>query len=453
MPADERNWNDEEEAIINFEPKPQKQGSDTSPPSPEEALDLETGKPASLAPVVTGFPPIPGRMPSGMPPLPTAIFPKSYQSATPLKPPVTVAPLLAIPPLPPVVPPLILKETPVVSSVVEAEAIAPVAKIEPLLATGGVKMQEPVREWQSELATEAEPIEEVRESKALLEDSLALNKELKMDSRQEEFLQIPLPPPIVGSRILAAEPTIAPIEALPPDIPIDFPLDFPLALPPSESILNKPEEAKWESPQLDTSVKAVSSPLKQKKLLIPQDELNTIDPATIMDVPLLLQKEMQRIAESNPATPVAPIALPEVAAPKMTPPVVPNLDLKMDAIDKSSPELKIAALEAETVPEVGLLVLMRTPSSKLHQIFRIDSARMELGRSLDATIFLDDKAVSMRHSAIRYEKRGDAFEFVLYDLASTNGTYLNGQRISSTVLKDNDRIEIGESVLAFKKVT
>ena len=108
MPADERNWNDEEEAIINFEPKPQKQGSDTSPPSPEEALDLETGEPASLAPVVTGFPPIPGRMPSGMPPLPTAIFPKSYQSATPLKPPVTVAPLLAIPPLPPVVPLVLL---------------------------------------------------------------------------------------------------------------------------------------------------------------------------------------------------------------------------------------------------------------------------------------------------------------------------------------------------------
>jgi pSer/pThr/pTyr-binding forkhead associated (FHA) protein len=95
---------------------------------------------------------------------------------------------------------------------------------------------------------------------------------------------------------------------------------------------------------------------------------------------------------------------------------------------------------------------MKTPSVRLHQFFRLDSARMEIGRSYDTPIFLDDRTVSMRHAAIRYERVKEKDEFVLYDLASTNGTYLNDVSIHLAVLKDNDRIRVGETEMAFKKV-
>jgi pSer/pThr/pTyr-binding forkhead associated (FHA) protein len=107
---------------------------------------------------------------------------------------------------------------------------------------------------------------------------------------------------------------------------------------------------------------------------------------------------------------------------------------------------------AEEVEEVAWIVIMKTPSVRLHQMFRLDSARMEIGRAYDTPIFLDDRTVSMRHAAIKYERVDDQDEFVLYDLASTNGTYLNGASVHLAVLKDDDRIRVGETELAFKKV-
>ena len=77
---------------------------------------------------------------------------------------------------------------------------------------------------------------------------------------------------------------------------------------------------------------------------------------------------------------------------------------------------------------------------------------MELGRAFDVAYFVDDRTVSTRHAAIRYERVEDRFEFVLYDLASTNGSFVNGARTNWAILKDDDRIRVGETELVFKKV-
>lgn len=63
-------------------------------------------------------------------------------------------------------------------------------------------------------------------------------------------------------------------------------------------------------------------------------------------------------------------------------------------------------------------------------------------------LVLDDSSVSAEHAKIRLE-RG---RFVLYDLASTNGTLLNGKRIQKQTLADGDEIAIGSSRLIFKEV-
>lgn len=67
---------------------------------------------------------------------------------------------------------------------------------------------------------------------------------------------------------------------------------------------------------------------------------------------------------------------------------------------------------------------------------------VRLGRSPSSDLAFDtdlDRATSLEHAAINYAD--DAF--VLTDLGSTNGTFVNGSRVTTTILKDGDRIELG----------
>src|SRR3954471_8146382 len=60
---------------------------------------------------------------------------------------------------------------------------------------------------------------------------------------------------------------------------------------------------------------------------------------------------------------------------------------------------------------------------------------------------LMDPEVSRRHAAIRDQGGSLAIE----DLGSTNGTYVNGSRISAvTVLKDGDEVRLGNTVWAIR---
>ena len=68
-----------------------------------------------------------------------------------------------------------------------------------------------------------------------------------------------------------------------------------------------------------------------------------------------------------------------------------------------------------------------------------------IGRGSDADLRLADQAVSRRHAEIRVG--GGAA--VLNDLHSTNGTTVNGARITTTRLADGDEVRLGETRLIF----
>ncbi len=70
------------------------------------------------------------------------------------------------------------------------------------------------------------------------------------------------------------------------------------------------------------------------------------------------------------------------------------------------------------------------------------------GRGLDMEVRLDDLIVSKRHARVMSDDRGD---FILEDLASSNGTFLNGAQVSTKQLQDGDEIRIGTSVFKFFK--
>ncbi|MBO3130459.1 FhaA domain-containing protein [Dermatophilus congolensis] len=66
-----------------------------------------------------------------------------------------------------------------------------------------------------------------------------------------------------------------------------------------------------------------------------------------------------------------------------------------------------------------------------------------IGRDTNAQISLEDSSISRRHCEIRVTHDGPHLIIGLRDLGSTNGTFLNGERVPSARLSDGDRITIG----------
>ncbi len=70
---------------------------------------------------------------------------------------------------------------------------------------------------------------------------------------------------------------------------------------------------------------------------------------------------------------------------------------------------------------------------------------IECGRSEKVAIPIDDDAASRRHARIR--RMGDTF--VVTDLGSTNGTYVNDTLVHERPLVDGDQIKIGRTIFKF----
>ncbi|WP_425356559.1 FHA domain-containing protein [Xylanimonas protaetiae] len=78
--------------------------------------------------------------------------------------------------------------------------------------------------------------------------------------------------------------------------------------------------------------------------------------------------------------------------------------------------------------------------------FLLDSDRAVAGRSETADIFLDDVTVSRKHAEFVRE----VDHFVVRDIGSLNGTYVNRQRIDSAVLTTGDEVQIGKFRMSFQ---
>ena len=67
-----------------------------------------------------------------------------------------------------------------------------------------------------------------------------------------------------------------------------------------------------------------------------------------------------------------------------------------------------------------------------------------LGRSAEADVLLDDPYASEFHMRLVAQENG----MVLHDLGSTNGTYINGRRVTApTTLRRGDTIQVGKTVM------
>jgi Protein of unknown function (DUF3662)/FHA domain len=78
------------------------------------------------------------------------------------------------------------------------------------------------------------------------------------------------------------------------------------------------------------------------------------------------------------------------------------------------------------------------------------SAITVLGRDNSADVILDDPGISRRHTEIRVTSDGPHLVTSIRDLGSTNGTFVNGERITSQRLADGDRVNVGRTSLTYR---
>ncbi|WP_272425335.1 DUF4388 domain-containing protein [Polyangium jinanense] len=72
-----------------------------------------------------------------------------------------------------------------------------------------------------------------------------------------------------------------------------------------------------------------------------------------------------------------------------------------------------------------------------------DAQELVVGRASDAGIVLVEEMVSRRHARFLLSNT----DLTIEDLGSTNGTFVNGEKIQKSTLKEGDRVLIGTSIL------
>lgn len=94
-------------------------------------------------------------------------------------------------------------------------------------------------------------------------------------------------------------------------------------------------------------------------------------------------------------------------------------------------------------PGTALLVVLRGPNTGAR--FLLDADEVSAGRHPDSDIFLDDVTVSRRHALFVRTDGG----FLVRDVGSLNGTYVNRERCDESHLKAGDEVQIGKFRLVY----
>jgi diguanylate cyclase (GGDEF)-like protein len=122
----------------------------------------------------------------------------------------------------------------------------------------------------------------------------------------------------------------------------------------------------------------------------------------------------------------------------------------MDVVDESdtratllTPASVAPSLVEPALPESACLVVIY--GSDLGKRIALGRSETDCGRSMHLGIPLDDESVSRKHA--RFAWTGS--NYVVTDLGSTNGTYVNDVSILERSLADGDQIKIGRTIFKF----
>lgn len=126
-------------------------------------------------------------------------------------------------------------------------------------------------------------------------------------------------------------------------------------------------------------------------------------------------------------------------------------EAEVDAALSPTSEPVVGADQAESGTRVYEIPVVRSPEvvievrepGRAARRIPLSGAPIRIGRAPECEVMLKDSKVSRRHA--RLHARDGVL--LLTDLGSTNGTRVNGNRISELVLGEGDRIQIGDTSL------
>jgi len=113
----------------------------------------------------------------------------------------------------------------------------------------------------------------------------------------------------------------------------------------------------------------------------------------------------------------------------------PLEDTKGMAIDSDKKDNE----NSETIPENAFLIVEGV------KVYPLKDSVVNIGRRLENHLVIDDPRISRNHAQLRSING----RYVLFDLNSTGGTFVNGQRTSQTVLYPGDVISLAGLALIF----
>lgn len=93
--------------------------------------------------------------------------------------------------------------------------------------------------------------------------------------------------------------------------------------------------------------------------------------------------------------------------------------------------------------------LIFKPGEASVENFEVQKNEVSIGRGSNCDVVLGDKKASRKHAVVR---RAGAV-FVIRDLGSANGTYLNGEQITEKEIQGGDMIRIGDTEFVFRAVS
>ena len=97
-----------------------------------------------------------------------------------------------------------------------------------------------------------------------------------------------------------------------------------------------------------------------------------------------------------------------------------------------------------------MAVIIQTVDGVIVNRFDIDKAGLSFGRAASNQVQIDDTAVSTNHAEIVIEESDDGRQvYVIRDIGSTNGTFLNEQKVERQPLRHKDIIRVGWNNFVF----
>jgi two-component system, cell cycle response regulator len=100
-------------------------------------------------------------------------------------------------------------------------------------------------------------------------------------------------------------------------------------------------------------------------------------------------------------------------------------------------------LDKEEQKSGYLMILSSAAPAVMGKLFKVDGKQTDIGRSRDCEVCIEDESVSRRHA--RLIRAGE--DYLLEDLGSANGTFVNGIRVPKATLRAGDKVQVGSTTV------